>query len=175
MNQEAIRLKTAAGIHTLYHNSLNAARIAQGRGDLAKAEELYQQAMKNAVSDPDVIWNAHAGLGALAIDQHRQADAVRHFEAAVNSLEQTRAGYSGAEMKLAGHRGSAPVPGAGEGVSPSRTFLSVFSGRSTPRHLESYQSSFRRDAETSTRDECAPRSPAARALFHLIISRMTDH
>jgi len=100
-NQEAIRLKDAAGIHTLYHNSLNAARIAHGRGDLAKAEELYQQAMKDGVSQPDVIWNAHAGLGALAIDGHHPAEAIHHFEAAVNALEQTRAGYNGAEMKLA--------------------------------------------------------------------------
>ena len=44
--------------------------------------------------------------------------------------------------------GSAPVPGAGEGVPPARTFASDLA----------QESSFRRDAETSTRDGCAPQT-----------------
>ena len=42
-NQEAIRLKTAANVPTLYYNVLNAARIARGRGDSAEAARLYNR------------------------------------------------------------------------------------------------------------------------------------
>ena len=83
-NQEAIRLKTAANMHTLYYNVLNAARIARGRGDSAEAARLYQQAIDEGKNDPSVVWEAHAGLGAVALQQHQPAAAVQHFEAAVN-------------------------------------------------------------------------------------------
>ena len=83
-NQEAIRLKTAANVHTLYYNVLNAARIARGRGDSAEAARLYQQAIEEGKNDPSVVWEAHAGLGAVALQQHQPAAAVQHFEAAVN-------------------------------------------------------------------------------------------
>jgi CHAT domain-containing protein len=98
-NQEAIRLKTAANVHTLYYNVLNAARIAQGRGDPNDAARLYQQAIDDG-KDPSVVWEGHAGLGAVALQQHRTADAVEHFEAAVNLLEKTRADVVSTELKL---------------------------------------------------------------------------
>src|SRR4029077_17620332 len=88
-NQEAIRLKTAAGVKTLYYNVLNAARIANGRGDLAQAVRLFQQAMSEGAMDPAVVWEAHAGLGEVALQQRQPAAAVEHFEAAVNVLEKT--------------------------------------------------------------------------------------
>ena len=83
-NREAIRLKSAANMHTLYYNVLNAARIARGRGDSAEATRLYEQAMDEGKNDPSVVWEAHAGLGAVALQQHQPAAAVQHFEAAVN-------------------------------------------------------------------------------------------
>ena len=99
-NQEAIRLKSAANMHTLYYNVLNAARIAGGRGDSAEAERLYQQAIDEGNNDPWVVWEAHAGLGAVALQQHRAAAAVQHFESAVNLLEKTRADVASTELKL---------------------------------------------------------------------------
>jgi CHAT domain-containing protein len=99
-NQEAIRLKTAAHIHTLYYNVLNAARIARARAVPAEAARLYQQAIDEGKADPAVVWEAQAGLGAVALEQHRPSDAVRHFEAAVGLLEKTRAGVAGTELKL---------------------------------------------------------------------------
>jgi CHAT domain-containing protein len=99
-NREAIRLKNAAHVHTLYYNVLNAARIARGRGESAEAARLYQQAIDEGRKDPAVVWEAHAGLGAVALRQHRPAAAVQHFEEAVNVLEKTRADVVGTELKL---------------------------------------------------------------------------
>ena len=99
-NQEAIRLKSAANVHTLYYNVLNAARIAGGRGDSAEAARFYQQAIKEGTTDPAVVWEAHAGLGAVALQQHQPAAAVQHFEAAVNLLEKTRSDVVNTELKL---------------------------------------------------------------------------
>jgi CHAT domain-containing protein len=100
-NQEAIRLKKIANVPTLYYNVLNAARIAGGRGDAAEAAHLYQQAIEEGKDDPSVVWEAHAGLGAVALQQHQPAAAVQHFEAAVNLLEKTRADVVSTELKLA--------------------------------------------------------------------------
>ena len=99
-NQEAIRLKTAANVHTLYYNVLNAARIAGGRGDSAEAARLFQQAIDEGKIDPAVVWEAHSGLGAVALQQRQPLAAVRHFEAAVNLLEKTRSDVVSTELKL---------------------------------------------------------------------------
>ncbi|MCX6627657.1 MAG: CHAT domain-containing protein, partial [Candidatus Solibacter sp.] len=55
----------------------------------------------NTIRDPAVVWQAREGLGAVALQQHRPAAAVQHFEAAVNLLEKTRSDVSGAELRLA--------------------------------------------------------------------------
>ena len=99
-NQEAIRLKTTANVHTLYYNVLNAARIAGGRGDSTEATRLFQQAIKEGKDDPAVVWEAQAGLGAVALQQHQPTAAVQHFEAAVNLLEKTRSDVVSTELKL---------------------------------------------------------------------------
>ena len=99
-NQEAIRLKSAANVPTLYYNVLNAARIAGGLGDSAEAALLYQKAIQEGKTDPSVVWEAHAGLGTVALQQHQPKAAVQHFEAAVNLLEKTRSDVIGTELKL---------------------------------------------------------------------------
>ena len=55
---------------------------------------------RKAKNDPSVVWEAHAGLGAVALQQHQSAAAVQHFEAAVNVLEKTRADVVSTELKL---------------------------------------------------------------------------
>ena len=99
-NQEAIRLKTTANVRTLYYNVLNAARIASGQGDSTGAARLFQQAIEEGKNDPAVVWEAQAGLGAVALQQRQPKAAVQHFEAAVNLLEKTRAGVVSTELKL---------------------------------------------------------------------------
>ena len=100
LNNEAVRLKTAGGLHTLFYNVLNSAHIAAGRGDSRTAVRLYNQAMEEGKSDPGVVWEAHEGLGALAQRQQQPAEAARQFEAAVSMVEQTRADFSRTEFKL---------------------------------------------------------------------------
>ena len=100
LNDEAVRLKTAGGIATLFYNVLNAARIAAGRGDAASAMRLYKQAMEEGKSDPGVVWEAHEGLGAVALGRGQPAEAARQFEAAVSMVEKTRADFSRTEFKL---------------------------------------------------------------------------
>ncbi len=54
--------------------------------------------------------------------------------------------------------GSARVSRVGDGVTPSRTFLEAQprdGAQYSRRRLPRFESSFRRDAETSTRDACA--------------------
>ena len=71
--------------------------------------------------------------------------------------------------------GSALVPSAGEGVSPSRTSLDVhLENARFGYHRVAIKSSFRRDAETSTRDECAPQSSAATLCHYLTNDRLTS-
>jgi tetratricopeptide (TPR) repeat protein len=100
LNDEAARLKTAEGMHTLFYNVLNSARIAAGRGDAETAMRLYNQAMEEGKSDPTVVWESQEGLGALALHRHRPAEAVGYFEAAVGMVERTRSDFSRTEFKL---------------------------------------------------------------------------
>jgi CHAT domain-containing protein len=99
-NQEAIRLKNSAHLGTLFYNSLNSARIASGRGDFDQAVHLFEQAMADGKDDPSVSWEAHEGLGEIAVRQHQSAAAVHHFEAALDVVERTRSDLLRTEFKL---------------------------------------------------------------------------
>lgn len=90
-NGEAIRIKTEAGAATLVYNTVNSARIAMGRGRYDTAAHLYRTAIKAAPEDPSVLWDSHAGLGAVYIAQGDKQAAGRHFEAALGVIEKTRA------------------------------------------------------------------------------------
>ncbi len=100
LNEEAVRLKSAARINTLFYNTLNSARIASGRGDLDLAARLFGQAMAEGKDDPSVAWGVHEGLGAIARRQHQPAEAVRQFEDAVDVVEKTRSDLLRTEFKL---------------------------------------------------------------------------
>ena len=83
--------------------------------------------------------------------------------------------------------GSIRVPRVGKGVPPSRTFDDIQSrqelhARGTRRGVpwggvlpgpSAAESSFRRDAETSTRDECAPRTPRSARIRNLLLFNLT--
>jgi CHAT domain-containing protein len=99
-NDEAVRLKTTAHVNTLFYNLLNSARIAQGRGDTAQAVKLYTRAIAEGKDDPSVNWEAHEGIGAIAVRAGQPAEAVRHFETAVNVVEKTRGDLLRTEFKL---------------------------------------------------------------------------
>ncbi len=100
LNEESIRLRKADKNARLYYNELNAGRIAVARGDREAAEHHFSQAMKDGKSDPLVTWEAQEGLGTLAVKQGRWADALQHFEAAVDIVEETRSSLDRTEFKL---------------------------------------------------------------------------
>ncbi|HXK03152.1 MAG TPA: CHAT domain-containing protein [Verrucomicrobiae bacterium] len=99
-NQEAIRLKNSVGDRTLQYNTLNAAQIEFGKGDLDQSAESFKQALREAKNDPAVEWEAHDGLGGLAAKRKHGDEATREFEAAVGVLEKTRSDLLRTEFKL---------------------------------------------------------------------------
>ena len=99
-NDEGRRLKAGSPAGVLVYNTLNAARIAQGRGELAEAGRLFDEALAAAASNPSVQWSAHEGLASVAIAARRPAEATRHFEIALRTIEKTRSDLMKTEYKL---------------------------------------------------------------------------
>jgi squalene-hopene/tetraprenyl-beta-curcumene cyclase len=96
---------------------------------------------KSNISTTALCW---AAFGAAGADAEHSAVVVRAEE----------------WLAEASAPGSAPVPGAGEGVPPSRTSRDTTEARAL-LGPDAFGSSSRRDAATSTRDGCAPRIAAA--------------
>ena len=79
---------------------MNAAQIAQGRGQLDDAASLFEKALGDGASDPSVRWSAHAGLADVAMARSRPDEASRHFEAALDTIEKTRSELLKTDYKL---------------------------------------------------------------------------
>jgi CHAT domain-containing protein len=99
-NDDAKRLKAASRAGKVVHNTLNAARIAQGRGRLDEAARLFDEALAGSESDPSVRWSAHAGLAGIAVATAQPDRAARHFEAALETIEKTRSELLKTDYKL---------------------------------------------------------------------------
>jgi CHAT domain-containing protein len=99
-NDEAKRRKTATRSGSLVHNTLNAALIAQGRGQLDDAARLFDEALAGAESFADVRWAANAGLAGIAVASAQPERASRRFEAALDTIEKSRSEVLKTEYKL---------------------------------------------------------------------------
>src|SRR5262249_25429836 len=99
-NDEAKRLKTAGRGSGLVNNTLNAAQIAQGRGQLGEARRLFDQALADAGTESGVVWWAHAGLASIALASAQPDEAAQHFEAALDVIEKTRSELLKTDYKL---------------------------------------------------------------------------
>jgi CHAT domain-containing protein len=99
-NDEGKRLKEGNPVSALAYNTLNSAHIAEGRGALAEAARLFDRALSDSASDPSVEWSAHEGLARVALASRRTADATRHFEVALQTIEKTRSDLMKTEYKL---------------------------------------------------------------------------
>ena len=99
-NDEAARIKKERKSETLVYNTLNSARIAMGRGEHAKAAQLFRSAIEASPEDPSVLWDANAGLGAVSFALQDRAAAAKHFEAALGVIEKTRADLLRTESKI---------------------------------------------------------------------------
>lgn len=97
---ESKRLKTAGGAKDAAHNTLRAAEIAVNRREHDEAAALFEQALANGAGDPSVRWSAHEGLAGIALAAKQPVAAARHFEAALDTIEKTRADLLRPDDKL---------------------------------------------------------------------------
>ena len=79
---------------------MNAADIAVGRGDRPRGRALYERALASADGVAAIEWTAHAGLAQIAVLEHDQRTAARHFEAALATVEKTRSDLLKVDYKL---------------------------------------------------------------------------
>ena len=100
VNDEAKRLKVASRAGNLVYTTLNAAQIAQGRGQLEEASRLFEETLANGAEVPSVRWSAYAGLAGVAIAARQPERAARSFEAALDTIEKTRSGLLKTDYKL---------------------------------------------------------------------------
>lgn len=97
-NRQSLELAGPASRNALY-NTLNAADIAAGRGQLDLATQLYRDALA-AADVPSAQWSAHAGLAAINLRHNDGAGAAREFETALAVLERTRSDLLRTDYKL---------------------------------------------------------------------------
>jgi CHAT domain-containing protein len=99
-NNEARRLKTAAGSTDVAYNTLRAADIAAHRGKFDEAARLFAEAMASSRDDPSVRWSADEGLAQVAMATRHPDVAARHFESALATIERTRSDLIRTDYKL---------------------------------------------------------------------------
>ncbi len=99
-NNEAKHFKSAAGSGSTVSNTLRAGEIAQLRGQLADASRMFTDALAASPDDPSVVWSAHEGLAQVAMAAKRPAEAMRHFAAALDTVEKTRSDLMRTDYRL---------------------------------------------------------------------------
>ena len=100
INDEARALRIATHSGNLFHTTLNAAQIAQGRGQIDEAARLFDAALHDGAADPSVRWSAHWGLAGVALAKSKPADAAVHFQSALDAIEKTRSELLTTDFKL---------------------------------------------------------------------------
>jgi tetratricopeptide (TPR) repeat protein len=99
-NEEATRLApTQSGSRRAYA-LVTAGMIASGRGRRDDARRIFDEALTVSVDVPAVRWMSHDGLARLAAAEQKPADAARHFEAALHTVEQTRSALLKADYRI---------------------------------------------------------------------------
>jgi CHAT domain-containing protein len=90
-NQQADALnKRLKRPDNLLYLQMNAAAIANGRGNREEALRLYRELIANAGGVPYLEWNAHTRLGALLAGEKRFAEANAEYERGLAVLEKVR-------------------------------------------------------------------------------------
>lgn len=100
-NEKALAIKRKLKNETAELYSLrNAAFIAQGKGDSAKAEALFSQVIQARSEDPTPALESQAGLAKLYAATNRPEQAEARFRAALRMIERSRARLVNEEIKL---------------------------------------------------------------------------
>ena len=100
VNTEARRLNAEISTGRPAYNLLTDADVAAGRGRRDEAAQLYESALAASDGAPDVRWTALAGLARMAIAQKRPAEAARHFEAALATIDKARSDLPQTENRV---------------------------------------------------------------------------
>ena len=99
-NEEAKRLNPPNRANRVAWTTLYSGRIAAARGKSDDARGLFEQALASSDGQPRLKWAAHEGLAGIANDAGDKASARRHFEAALEAIERTRADLLKTDYKL---------------------------------------------------------------------------
>ena len=92
LNEEAMALKQRSAGASIGPNLINRAQIAAGRGDHAGAIAGFSAALADKDALPWVLWQAHAGAAISLMHTGQTSRAMRHFEGALDIVEDTRSG-----------------------------------------------------------------------------------
>ena len=98
-NEEARRL-TPANTGRVLFSTLHAADIAAGRGNDDRAIQLFQQILKEPEAEAALQWAAHDGLATIARRSGDARSAAVQYDAALKTLERTRAGLVRTDDRL---------------------------------------------------------------------------
>lgn len=82
------------------HSLLIEGRIAQGRRNFTKAEQLFQTVLKDQKGDPSVRWEAQARLAANYAAAGRFAGADREFRQSIQGIEAARSSLKEEEFRV---------------------------------------------------------------------------
>lgn len=99
-NEEAKRLNPPNRQNRVGWTTLYSGRIAAARGSSDEASRLFEQALASSEGQPRLTWAAHEGQARVASKAGDKASARRHFEAALQAIERTRADLLKTDYKL---------------------------------------------------------------------------
>jgi CHAT domain-containing protein/tetratricopeptide (TPR) repeat protein len=100
LNQESMRMKGSPEDAALAPNLINRGHIAAGRRNFADAITAFTTASTTREAPPWVQWQAHAGLARVLMATGRTAEALTHFERAVDAVDATRSAVLRPEYRI---------------------------------------------------------------------------
>ncbi|HEX3704789.1 MAG TPA: tetratricopeptide repeat protein, partial [Vicinamibacterales bacterium] len=100
LNARALEIRSAGHAGSVVHNTLNAARIAEGRSRSEQADQLYRAALAHGGQESDVLWEAHAGLASVAAASGKSEEANAEYKAALDVIDRTRSELVKTDYKL---------------------------------------------------------------------------
>ena len=87
LNTRAREIRSASHSGNIAYNTLNAARIAQGRQQLETAAQMYRDALAHAEDEAGIEWDAHRGLAEVALAAGQPETATTEFDAALDVID----------------------------------------------------------------------------------------
>jgi len=100
-NDEALKINAKLHDKTeTLHNHITSARIAAGRKQFARAEELFQSVLSSTSEDPTPALDAREGLADLYVETGQADKADSMFRSAIAEIERRQEGLAKQDYKL---------------------------------------------------------------------------